>query len=79
MTKYHIIDVWDKKVAATSADLDGGLICIAVRNEDTTEQTYNFTVTDADGKAYIASKDVPATKLQLPKKDMGSSIYLVAK
>ena len=81
-------------MTGTSADLDGGLICIAVRNEDTTEQTYNFTVTDADGKAYIASKDipaaafsykflgikdVPATQLKLPKKDMGNSIYLVAK
>ena len=80
-------------MTGTSADLDGGLICIAVRNEDTTEQTYNFTVTDADGKAYIASKDipaaafsykflgikdVPATQLKLPKKDMGSGIYLVA-
>ena len=79
-------------MSGTSADLDGGLICVAVRNEDTTEQTYNFTVTDADGKAYIGTKDIPAaafgykflgikdvavTKLELKKRDMGDTYFSV--
>ncbi len=46
-------------MATTSSALTDGLICVAVRNEDQTEQDYHFSVADADGKAYIGSKHIP--------------------
>lgn len=56
-TTYGAISV---NMATTSEDLADGLICVAVRNEDTSEQDYHFSLGDADRKAYLATKHIPA-------------------
>lgn len=56
-TTYGAISV---NMTTTSEDLADGLICVAVRSEDTSEQDYHFSLGDADRKAYLATKHIPA-------------------
>lgn len=41
---------------------------VSLRNGSTAADTYNFILTGADDKLYIASKDIPASVLDLPGK-----------
>lgn len=47
-------------MATSSSDLEDGLVCVALRNDDETAQDYFFSVTGSDGLTYVGSKSIPA-------------------
>ena len=47
-------------MASNSSALPGGMIYVALRNDDATAQDYFFSVTGADGLTYTGTKAIPA-------------------
>jgi hypothetical protein len=41
---------------------------VSIRNDQTTDDTYNFVITGSDDALYMASKGIPGTVLDVPGK-----------